>query len=456
MRFKFVTILVLIFIRLNFPEGCSIAAIIRKRYGDDVLKDVRHYEKLDKRCRKLSLDIDFIETCLRNDVIPTFVRFKLVNQNLRNSSTYRECQVNLLKEELQIKKCSLENNKIELGNLYDKLNSVISYLDFSHIYNVITSSNEKSIHSAKLVQNKKLDKLVAESKVLEQGKIIHNFSSHTLTAAQISLLSRGLNFAVAPKYLKFEDYLLPYELLFRDVTSSNEIEGNNKTFFKTKLKDICLSSLRSYNRGNHSYENISQAEYDALLELQSNTNIVIQKSDKSNNVVILDKETYVERIKTILSDQGKFLALGYSDKEALDELLAIKQRIKNQLLPLKEKNVLDDNIYSKILPVGSQPGKLYGLCKVHKEVVSGCPPFRPIISAIKTPTYHLAKFLLPILEPISKNDFVIKDSFSFVENIRKKIHHISRFHLIWSPYSRIFPSMKLLIFVLTNYTLERI
>ena len=75
-------------------------------------------------------------------------------------------------------------------------------------------------------------------------------------------------------------------------------------------------------------------------------------------------------------------------------------------------------MYSKLCPVGSQPGKLYGLAKVHKGSTNGCPPFRPIISAINTPTYQLSKFLLPILEPITKNSFVIKDSFSFVDDIK--------------------------------------
>ena len=186
-----------------------------------------------------------------------------------------------------------------------------------------------------------------------------------------------------------------------------------------------MSSYRSYNRGNHSYENVTEGEYKALLELKANENLVIQKGDKGNIVVILDKETYLERMKSILDDEQKFLHLGYTDKQALDALIAIEQRIKKHLLPLKEKNVIDETVYSKITPVGTQPGKLYGLCKVHKEPENGCPPFRPIISAINTPTYYLAKFLLPILEPITKNNFVIKDRFSFVENLKNEdSHHV--------------------------------
>ena len=40
------------------------------------------------------------------------------------------------------------------------------------------------------------------------------------------------------------------------------------------------------------------------------------------------------------------------------------------------------------------------------------PKFRPILSAINTPGYNLAKFLIPILEPLNHNEFTVKDSFN--------------------------------------------
>ena len=62
----------------------------------------------------------------------------------------------------------------------------------------------------------------------------------------------------------------------------------------------------------------------------------------------------------------------------------------------------------------------YGLCKVHKVVTEGIPPFRPILSAINTPAYHVAKFFVPVLSNLTKNKFILKDSFEFAANIRKQ------------------------------------
>ena len=61
---------------------------------------------------------------------------------------------------------------------------------------------------------------------------------------------------------------------------------------------------------------------------------------------------------------------------------------------------------------------MYGLAKVRKVVTDGLPSFRPILSAIGTPTYKLAKFLVPMLEALTTNECTIKDSFIFAEELQ--------------------------------------
>ena len=60
---------------------------------------------------------------------------------------------------------------------------------------------------------------------------------------------------------------------------------------------------------------------------------------------------------------------------------------------------------------------LYGLCKVHKQFVDNYSPFRAIMSAIKTPTYHLAKFLVHLLDPITTNMYIVKTTFEFAKEM---------------------------------------
>ena len=43
--------------------------------------------------------------------------------------------------------------------------------------------------------------------------------------------------------------------------------------------------------------------------------------------------------------------------------------------------------------------------------------FLPTMSVAKTPTYNLAKFLVPLLEPITTNMYTVKISFEFAKEI---------------------------------------
>ena len=80
---------------------------------------------------------------------------------------------------------------------------------------------------------------------------------------------------------------------------------------------------------------------------------------------------------------------------------------------------LDERSYWKLFPQGAQPGRLYGNTKVHKPLVDGVPKFRPILSAIGTTSYKIAKFLVPILKQLETNEYVVKDSFEFARVVRQ-------------------------------------
>ena len=62
--------------RIRFQKWKSIAAIIRSRYGDKILKLVRKLEKLDFKLRKTKLDIKFLYKCEDNDVILNLFVFR--------------------------------------------------------------------------------------------------------------------------------------------------------------------------------------------------------------------------------------------------------------------------------------------------------------------------------------------------------------------------------------------
>ena len=62
-----------------------------------------------------------------------------------------------------------------------------------------------------------------------------------------SLLYKGLNFAVPPDKLKYSNFLLPFELLYRDIQSL-DVTDQKKQLLKARIKDGALLSFNSYDK----------------------------------------------------------------------------------------------------------------------------------------------------------------------------------------------------------------
>ena len=162
------------------------------------------------------------------------------------------------------------------------------------------------------------------------------------------------------------------------------------------------------------------SEFKALRHLSKNRNIAIQKANKGNTIVILDKISYISAIEEILNDHIKFSNLDIPAGKEINYKTILEKRITSDPKLLKDKEIIDNATYKNIKPVGSRPGVLYRLGKVHKEAKNGLPLFRPILSAIGTLTYRLAKYVLTFLTPLTQNEYTVTDSFHFAEQICKQ------------------------------------
>ena len=77
-------------------------------------------------------------------------------------------------------------------------------------------------------------------------------------------------------------------------------------------------------------------------------------------------------------------------------------------------------------PMAAQLGRAHGLPKMHKEFDT-IPKFRPIIDTIGRPCYDVGKYLAKLLNPLSTNEFSLKDSFdatAVIQNIPQDLFDI--------------------------------
>ena len=152
-----------------------------------------------------------------------------------------------------------------------------------------------------------------------------------------------------------------------------------------------------------------------------------------------------------MNDDTKFVKITFGKRnKELDYLLDKQDKIITFLKKLRDSGVITDSVLNHLKPCGSQPGVLYGLCKVHKGSDGQSPPFRPILSAINTPSYKIAKFLVPMLSELTKNKYVSKDSFEFAKNVREQNPDLFMASYDIDSLFTNYPWKKLLIFVLKN------
>ena len=152
-------------------------------------------------------------------MIPTFLKFKLANKALANSDVYKSCQQKLLIAEIEKKK-SIKEHKNHHYKLLTEIKPQVNHVNFAHISSIFLICNGKNIRKCKEVEDRKILKNCKN--VLSRNipdKVIYNFSSVTLSDSDKSLLSNGLNFALPPASLEYLQYLVDYELFFRDTLS---------------------------------------------------------------------------------------------------------------------------------------------------------------------------------------------------------------------------------------------
>ena len=164
--------------------------------------------------------------------------YKILNRiNVRDVCFYKRITFITVEKERIIRE--MQKNK-------DDLRSFISFLDRIHISNKFIESNKRAIKQEEGVQNYKLSELMGGKLQHDPEKVIHDFSSCILS--ETSFLLKGLKFSLPLNKLKFDNHLLPFELLYRDVLQD---DNNKNKHSKSKIKDVGLSSFRLYNKKDH-------------------------------------------------------------------------------------------------------------------------------------------------------------------------------------------------------------
>ena len=122
-------------------------------------------------------------------------------------------------------------------------------------------------------------------------------------------------------------------------------------------------------------------------------------------------------MKSLLSDNSKFIPLHIDKSKWLNYIVNLEKKLKEHFKTLENNNKISKDGFKRICSIDKHTGITYGLPKVHKIVVDSITKFWPLLSASGTHVDKLAKVLVPILSPVTMNNYTVKDSFFFAKEV---------------------------------------
>ena len=365
---------------MNFFE------VLRGRYGTECIKTLRSIEQLERKTARQRNHLRFNLRCRDERVVPRSLNIKNPIPTANARRMVERVRMALVNERIRCTTNRISNLELELKRGRDK---------FIRAYTLEQEMEEKldthlkNIHEYEFIKTKarhvkKINTLIKErdrtthTHTSPTDKWVRNLSGHQLSKAEESILARGLNFAVTPKRIPTEEFILATELACDHITDPGG---------KAALRNEVAGILRTAKLPP---DNITHDERAAIRTLGKNRDLTILPADKGRTTVVMDATLYNTQMTTMLADAQTYELL---TKDPTEDK---KNKLKKLLRPLLDKGQIDKKTYNHLIPTASITPRIYGTPKIHKPDI----PLRPIVDSIGSVTYNLSKTLADILKPL--------------------------------------------------------
>ena len=140
---------------------------------------------------------------------------------------------------------------------------------------------------------------------------------------------------------------------------------------------------------------------------------VILKPDKGQGLVLVNHGDYVSSMQRIFDNASKFKKI--EEDPTITRLTTVQSYLKT----LCKRGEITEFEKKAMQPKFAQIARAHGLPKIHKPF-EHIPKFRPTIDTTNTPYYGISKFLSNLRNPLTENQYVVKDLFT-AANMFKEI-----------------------------------
>ena len=400
-------LMLLFFIKLLLSKFTSLVQyyhFLNNKRGIPI-KLLRSLEKSGLKVRKLCVDVKYLESCVELELCPPSLKVKDTKITLSpNADKYHLASV---KDHLQVLKTKLvEANRSYCVARNDLCNN-LSLTERTCLNSLLTAFYDKQLVKINERHKKKMFNLWREAGRKAPDCVI-NISNKELTVHERNALQFGLKHNILPRSFESGQVKMNIERTLNDVTwKTNQTEVDFNT--REEIKKTYYAFENSCKHLFWSRKNI--ALHRTLKQLSRNDTIRICSFDKGVGVVVMNSNDYYDKLDDIICDESKFEKVPIPEKLDKHPIITKENSIKYYI----DKYItgLDKQTRKRLIPSGSSPGKLYGLCKVHKDNY----PLRPVISMLNTPEYELAKYLDGFIKPNIPDSYMLNSTNDFIEKL---------------------------------------
>ena len=108
------------------------------------------------------------------------------------------------------------------------------------------------------------------------------------------------------------------------------------------MQNTAFLSYSFFNKGNSLPFNLSKDEFESLCKLKTENNLVIQKLDKGNTIVILFVDSYLKSVETLLKNSWKFESVSVAPDKDLNYAINSEKRVTDLLKKFKSKKGISE------------------------------------------------------------------------------------------------------------------
>merc|ERR1711888_564566 len=342
-------------------------------------KQYLQYQKALCKVECNSLRIKFLENCKRADVIPKFLKFRVPNNGCFDDSSVLNFQKRLLNKELQRAKTGLRALGSALEERRQQLRAVVPERTLPSVVIYTRLSRLTTRRQLTEVHNKKLASLSEE-----QERPLFQVSN--------SVVVCGLE-TPSPKYVMLTLALGPKNAILDRFDPKELLAEIDDLFEHCRISKVSDETITDINVKTLAY--IKRCK-----QMKSSRNIQMTKKylkdndllavpfDKGIGICVMKKEDYHSKMDKIIA-LPQFKKLDNHRKNAKHPVLKEEERVVGLLKALQQENKIDEALYQRLKPMGSQPARLYGLAKVHKEDT----PMRPVLSMPGSAYHKVAEYV---------------------------------------------------------------